>query len=237
MEHISKIVPIEGGPQYTIKDAAARQVITKKQDILVSGQNIRTIGGRSLLGSGNIDFSQNNTIETNPQDQTGGIIVSNNDDVKIIEQNPHDPDGGIVIGKGQKFEMDLLMDQTFTKDKGCIIDKFVQWYNNGYKKFIVKIYSIFDFTGKTSIQIQNSIGRITDIRPNRQDSNVLAGNNYKWIMHIYMDNGFDNKPSMYGRVLFPNEINQNAFYQDDFFGQMVMRPTMKSGSRIQIYGQ
>lgn len=43
-----------GNNTYTIADAQARSGLEGKQDTLVSGTNIRTAGGYSLLGSGNI---------------------------------------------------------------------------------------------------------------------------------------------------------------------------------------
>lgn len=42
---------------YNIHDEVARTNISSKQDILVSGTNIKTINGTSLLGSGNIEIS------------------------------------------------------------------------------------------------------------------------------------------------------------------------------------
>lgn len=46
------------GVKYNIKDKEARDLIDRKQDLLVSGQNIKTINGQSILGSGDIDISQ-----------------------------------------------------------------------------------------------------------------------------------------------------------------------------------
>lgn len=51
-KYISKLS--DGTNTYVIKDAEARSGLSGKQDTLVSGTNIKTIGGTSLLGSGNI---------------------------------------------------------------------------------------------------------------------------------------------------------------------------------------
>lgn len=56
MADLSK-VKIEG-TSYNIKDASARTGLASKQDTLVSGTNIKTIEGQSLLGSGNIDLTK-----------------------------------------------------------------------------------------------------------------------------------------------------------------------------------
>lgn len=53
MTDISKIS--NGTNTYDIKDATARTGLSNKQDTLVSGTNIKTINGTSLLGSGNIE--------------------------------------------------------------------------------------------------------------------------------------------------------------------------------------
>ena len=57
MTDISKIS--DGTNTYNIKDATARTELSGKQDTLVSGTNIKTINGNSLLGSGNIEVGGN----------------------------------------------------------------------------------------------------------------------------------------------------------------------------------
>ena len=47
-----------GTDTYIIKDAEARSSLANKQDILVSGTNIKTINNTSILGSGNISTSE-----------------------------------------------------------------------------------------------------------------------------------------------------------------------------------
>ena len=42
---------------YTIKDTVARDGLTEKQDILISGTSIKTVNNISLLGSGNLNIS------------------------------------------------------------------------------------------------------------------------------------------------------------------------------------
>lgn len=44
----------KNGEVYLVRDSGARTLISGKQDVLVSGTNIKTINGESLLGSGNI---------------------------------------------------------------------------------------------------------------------------------------------------------------------------------------
>lgn len=52
---MSDVAKING---YDIKDATARAGLTGKQDTLVSGTNIKTINGESLLGSTDIAFDK-----------------------------------------------------------------------------------------------------------------------------------------------------------------------------------
>lgn len=54
-KHISQLS--DGTNTYAIKDAEARSELSNKQNTLVSGTNIKTINGNSLLGSGNITIS------------------------------------------------------------------------------------------------------------------------------------------------------------------------------------
>lgn len=54
MANISKIV-LPSTDEYDIKDTVARNGLDGKQDTLVSGTNIKTINGTSLLGSGDLD--------------------------------------------------------------------------------------------------------------------------------------------------------------------------------------
>ena len=47
----------DGTNSYDIKDVIARNGLSNKQDTLVSGTNIKTINGNSILGEGNIVIS------------------------------------------------------------------------------------------------------------------------------------------------------------------------------------
>lgn len=79
------------GVTYQIKDSIARQT---KQDLLVSGTNIKTINGQSILGSGNIIIDATNrvpkrlsnldTLPNNVERSTAYIYVDNNgEDTKL----------------------------------------------------------------------------------------------------------------------------------------------------------
>ena len=46
-------------------DAAGEEKFTDKQDTLVSGENIKTINGVSVLGEGNIEVGEGGTITVN----------------------------------------------------------------------------------------------------------------------------------------------------------------------------
>lgn len=55
----------DGTNTYTVKDSEARTSLSGKQDILVSGTNIKTINNTSLLGSGNISIATNEAYTVN----------------------------------------------------------------------------------------------------------------------------------------------------------------------------
>lgn len=58
---------------YAIKDAVARNGLTTKQDILVSGTNIKTINNQSILGSGNITINEPILYSTTGQNTDGAM--------------------------------------------------------------------------------------------------------------------------------------------------------------------
>lgn len=75
MANISKIT-LPDGASYDIRD-------TSKQAILVSGTNIKTVNGNSLLGSGNITISGGTTYTAGTGiDITNGVISLNVTDVE-----------------------------------------------------------------------------------------------------------------------------------------------------------
>lgn len=53
----------DGTNTYAIKDAEARDMLSNKQDTLISGTNIKTINNTSILGSGNIDIQGGSDVE------------------------------------------------------------------------------------------------------------------------------------------------------------------------------
>ena len=63
----------DGSNVYTIKDATARTELSGKQDILVSGTNIKTINNTSILGSGNIEVGGGSSYTAGD-----GIDITNN---------------------------------------------------------------------------------------------------------------------------------------------------------------
>ena len=72
MVDISKIS--DGTNTYDIKDSEARSELSNKQDTLVSGTNIKTINGDSILGSGNITIESGTDVSSN---KVNGAPLSN----------------------------------------------------------------------------------------------------------------------------------------------------------------
>jgi hypothetical protein len=61
--------------------------ITRKQDKLVSGTNIKTINGVSLLGDGNIDVSGGTGVSVTSVNGKTGIVILTADDLKAAQLN------------------------------------------------------------------------------------------------------------------------------------------------------
>ena len=76
MADISKIT-LPSNDEYNIKDATARSGLATKQDILVSGTNIKTINNESLLGSGNITIQGGGDSLPDQTGHSGDILTTN----------------------------------------------------------------------------------------------------------------------------------------------------------------
>lgn len=79
-KHISQLS--DGTNTYAIKDAEARSELSNKQDTLVSGTNIKTINGNSLLGNGNLNIGgsvdiDEETITKNTNNELQAVAIVN----------------------------------------------------------------------------------------------------------------------------------------------------------------
>ena len=71
-------------PEHTLSNKADKSELTEKQDTLVSGTNIKTVNGQSLLGNGDLEiqefktytFDWNNRNETITQEELNEILES-----------------------------------------------------------------------------------------------------------------------------------------------------------------
>ena len=87
MTNVSKITV--NGNDYDIKDTEARSGLSNKQDTLVSGTNIKTINGNSLLGSGDLTVGgsvdiDNETITENGDNELQVSAVINKRDNSVL---------------------------------------------------------------------------------------------------------------------------------------------------------
>ena len=90
----------DGTTTYTIKDSTARSELANKQDTLVSGTNIKTINGNSLLGSGNITIETSST--PNVDDET--ISYNTNDALQTIAVKNVRDDSTLPIWHGTEYQ-------------------------------------------------------------------------------------------------------------------------------------
>lgn len=72
-------ISVEGVNSFVISKNTTRTALDDKQDILVSGSNIKTINGQPILGSGNINISGGGVVPTKTSDLTNdsGFITNN----------------------------------------------------------------------------------------------------------------------------------------------------------------
>ena len=75
----NNVISTSGGGAVTSVNGKTGDVVltasdVDAQDVLVSGTNIKTVNGSSLLGSGDIEVTGG--LEQDPDDETGGIVLS-----------------------------------------------------------------------------------------------------------------------------------------------------------------
>lgn len=133
-----------------------QQLQDGKQDILVSGTNIKTINGKSILGSGNIVVSGEGGTVT---DEALQALNNNIDNHVGNSQNPH----GVTK---EQIGLDKVVNQTITVTSSSVSDG-------------VNTFNQFDPTS-----IQTSINglqtEIQSIQSNKQD-NLVSGTSIKTI--------------------------------------------------------
>lgn len=133
-----------------------QQLQDGKQDILVSGTNIKTINGKSILGSGNIVVAGEGGTVT---DEALQALNNNIENHVGNSQNPHG------VTKGQ-IGLDKVVNQTITVTSSSVSDG-------------VNTFNQFDPTS-----IQTSINglqtAVQSIQSNKQD-NLVSGTSIKTI--------------------------------------------------------
>lgn len=66
---------------YLVRDSEARTLIAGKQDVLVSGTNIKTINGESLLGSGNIVIGGGGSYSGGTGISVSGTVINHSNSI------------------------------------------------------------------------------------------------------------------------------------------------------------
>lgn len=66
---------------YLVRDSEARTLISGKQDVLVSGTNIKTINGESLLGSGNIVIGGGGSYSGGTGISISGTVINHSNSI------------------------------------------------------------------------------------------------------------------------------------------------------------
>ena len=123
--------------------------VVGKQDTLVSGTNIKTVGGTSLLGSGNIDIYSRNI---------GEIVQST---IPLTDAGLHLLDGALISGSGSYSAfVDYLADKygstevawtqpVLTSNGTLGGDSFAVYASNSYNGTTYPIYKSFDGDSST----------------------------------------------------------------------------------------
>ena len=169
-----------------VSNLATKSEVAAKQDTLVSGENIKTVNGQSLLGNGNIDITSGGTItvdsslSTTSENPVQNKVITNaingKQDAGDYALKSEIPD---VSGLATKTELAGKQD-TLTAGAGIkIADNTIRTINNVQQAKIIPQSSGFIFntisvdnTGNPSIvNAQLSNARDTDIRFEPDSSN------------------------------------------------------------------
>jgi len=98
------VVPVENFSQSLVLLSGTeelKEIVTKKQDALVSGENIKTINGTSILGSGNIDLDFSNIdLDDYITKEEVGTVVGKKQDTLVSGENIKTIDGTSILGSG-----------------------------------------------------------------------------------------------------------------------------------------
>jgi len=168
--------------------AATIALIDGKQNVLVSGDNIKTINGISLLGSENIITPSGNSITILANDATNNNAVANTlQDVGLSFD--------VVAGNTYKFKFFIVYTSAAATTGS-------RWVINGPATTFLDYYSNYTLT---AISITNNQGLATYNVPAASNASSLTGSNIAIIEGII-------KPSATGTVLcrFASEILSSA---------------------------
>ena len=143
--------------------------ISTKQDKLVSGSNIKTVNGTSLLGSGNIEInaSADNvpTLQTSVQGTTNNYIYSSGQNDKY----------GVIS--------DFYTDIAYTSDKASIHTDWYYWGNTD--KYMVDGAAGWSIEGATTLQAglmtASDKTKLDGIDLSTKQDKLVSGSNIKTI--------------------------------------------------------
>ena len=96
MANVSKITV--NGNDYDIKDTEARSGLSNKQDTLVSGTNIKTVNGNSLLGSGDLTVGGSVDIDNET------ITKNNDNELQVVSIKNKRDDSTLGIWHGTEYQ-------------------------------------------------------------------------------------------------------------------------------------
>ncbi len=152
-----------------ISNLATKEELNTKQDVLVSGTNIKTVNGTSLLGSGNIEInaSADNvpTLQTSKQGTTNNYVYSSGQNDKY----------GIIS--------DFYTDIAYTSDKASIHTDWYYWGNTD--KYMVDGAAGWSIEGATTSQAglmsASDKTKLDGIDLSTKQDTLVSGTNIKTI--------------------------------------------------------
>lgn len=170
----------------TTYEYATTTQLNSKQNTLVSGENIKTINGQSLLGSGNITIESETTIPTMfiPKGYSGSVDLSILTPIydAVMNNKPWIVWGdlGAANGRYNMVECSTIGDNTITfYDNSVASDNSIS---------IIR-YWTFNITDGTFVMEERNIAYATTTQLNSKQDTLVSGENIKTVNGISLLGG------------------------------------------------
>ena len=176
-----------------LTDLATKEEVSAKQDTLVSGTNIKTINGNSILGAGNIviEGGGGGSLPTFRMSLSGTTIT-------MTEGNIANFFNAIGVGKGNY--------RAYITEGKLLYSNTGQALLYGGDEYFVRFDSVDQIINRGSEKRYYAVKKSLVIKVNRNSVTLLTGDNWMYDSNVVIINIDDNPPTYY----YGNRSNINS---------------------------